>query len=388
MKSIAQMIVLIVVTAVSTIKAQDTLQLQSLRTVDVCSGTSRWLITASLGTIRFGDSLESFDITIGYDRNVLRPTDVLKEGTLSAQMSNGPVMNVIVPGELRVFGFNIARSVAGSLPLVAVAGDYIGRCDDNGRLTVPYPPDFNGEFKKRVTVFSSDVVKAVAIAKPNTKAGCRFSSKELQLKEGEEKTSFTVIVDPFQGSSRNRIIELRNVQSADSSIYKIDTVQATGMCNIDSVERNGLRTRVFVSVDSINNLSPISIEVTVARRAIDEVKTVRLVGALKNQDSCSCVDPVLTDTVSIVISPVVSTVQSSFDEHPCTVSVTRDIITGKCDHQRMKKLEVFDLFGRKLREDSEDNSTSADLSTDSLPNGIYMIRMLCGNNQTVKTIVK
>ena len=382
------MIVLIVVTAVSTIKAQDTLQLQSLRTVDVCSGTSRWLITASLGTIRFGDSLESFDITIGYDRNVLRPTDVLKEGTLSAQMSNGPTMNVIVPGELRIFGFNIARSVAGNLPLVAVAGDFIGRCDDNGSLTIPYPPDFNGEFKKRVTVFTADVVKSVAKAKPNPTAGCRFSSNELQLKAGDEKTSFSVNVEPFSGSSRRRLIELRNVQAADSTIYEIDNVQATSKCNIDSVHSNGLRTRVFVSVDSLDNISPISIEVSVARRAVTEVKTVRIVGTLKNLDSCSCVDPVLTDSISIEISPVVSTVQSSLDEQPCTVSVANDIITGKCDHQRMKTLEVFDLFGKRLREDSEDNTTSVDLSTDSLPNGICIIRMQCGNTQTVKTIVK
>ena len=89
--------------AISTVKAQDTLKIESLRTIDVCSDSKRFLISASLGSIRFADSLESFDITIGYDRNVLRPTDVLKEGTLSGQMSNGPTMNIVVPGEMRIF---------------------------------------------------------------------------------------------------------------------------------------------------------------------------------------------------------------------------------------------------------------------------------------------
>ncbi len=388
MKSYAQMIVLIVMTAFSTIKAQDTLRIQSLRTVDVCSGSKRWLISASLGTIRFSDSLESFDITIGYDRNVLRPTDVLKEGTLSSQMSNGPTMNVIVPGEMRVFGFNIARSVAGNLPLVAVAGEFIGQCDQPGVLTVPYPPDFNGEFKRRVTVFTTDNVQAVALPKPNPAVGCRFSTDSLDLAAADDRASFTINVDSFVGNSSRRVVELRNVIAGDSAAYKVDNVQAISNCTIDSVERTGFGTRVFVMVDTVDEGNPSSLLVTISRGTLTEAKSVRLVGELKNIDSCSCVNPALTDTVVIRIAPVVSTVHTSIDEHPCTVSVSNDRITGECDHQLMKSIDVFDLFGRKLREESTENSTTVCVSSDSLPSGIYFVRMQCGKNQTVKTIVK
>ena len=165
LKSFVFLTVLTISMVVSTVTAQDTLRIQSLRSVDLCSDKKRWLLAISLGTIRFSDSLESFDITIGYDKSILRPTDVLKEGTLSSQMTNGPTLNTVVPGEMRIFGFNVARSVSGSVPLVAVSGDFLGSCADEGVLNIPYAPDFNTEFKKRFSVTMIDDIVPVKIGR-------------------------------------------------------------------------------------------------------------------------------------------------------------------------------------------------------------------------------
>ncbi len=373
-------------TAISTVKAQDTLRVESLRTIDVCSGSKRWLVSASLGTVRFSDSLESFDITIGYDRNVLRPTDVLKEGTLSGQMSNGPTMNIVVPGELRIFGFNVARSVAGSVPLVAIAGDFTGSCEESSLLSVPYPPDFNSEFKKKVDVYVADEVKSIAQPKLISGAGCHFDTDSLIFSPVIEKLTLRVELDPYQGGERQKVLELRPTSQSDTNGYQISGVKATNNCTVDSLLFSESSTRTFVTVDEVNK--PATVEVTVERRALVETFKSRIVGTVQDQSACSCVKPALSDTVVLKIDPVVSTLTSSIDEHNCTVSVRNGTIIGKCDHERMKRLEVFDLLGRGLREESESKSTSVEVSSDNLPNGIFIVRMLCGSNQTVKTIVK
>lgn len=388
MKSHAQLIVLVAIVAISTVKAQDTLQVKSLRTIDVCSGAKRWLISASLGTIRFADSLESFDITIGYDRRVLRPTDVLKEGTLSAQMSNGPTMNVIVPGEMRIFGFNVARSVAGSVPLIAVAGDFLGSCDDRGVLTVPYPPDFNGEFKRNVTVLTGDIVTAVAVTKNDATAGCRFSTDSLRITDVSESTTFGISIEPYKGSTTERIIEIQGARESDTVYYRITDVRSVDNCRVDSMVRVRHLTKAYVTVDSNGLDRSSSLTVSVGRSNVTTTTVVDLVGSLVHLDSCSCVRPLLSDTVSIKISPIVSSVLSSVDEHTCTVNVRNDNVTGECDHQQMKNLEIFDLYGRRIRGEVKANSTSVEISTDNLPSGILFVRLQCGRNQTVKTIVK
>ena len=85
----------------------------------------RFLITASIGEVYASDSLQSFDITIGYDTSRFRPTDGLSIGTLSEQMKFGdisPFFNFRVPGEMRVGAFTITRNVAGDKPLFADLG--------------------------------------------------------------------------------------------------------------------------------------------------------------------------------------------------------------------------------------------------------------------------
>lgn len=374
--------------AVSTVKAQDTLKIESLRTIDVCSGSKRFLISASIGSIRFADSLESFDITIGYDRNVLRPTDVLKEGTLSGQMSNGPTMNIVVPGEMRIFGFNVARSVSGNIPLVAVAGDFIGSCVLPGVLTIPYPPDFNSEFKKRISVSIGSQVVPVAIPKTNPNAGCQIPSDSVELDSASNEVAFEVNVGGYLGGGRKRSLELKCTRSSDTAFFEISRIQGANYCVVDSVVRSGDLTKAFVTVDSVAVSSQVLLAVSVSKKRNKEKRKVELVASVKELDSCSCVRPVLEDSILIVISPVVTSVASSVDDHICTVNARNGNIIGECDHEQMKSLSVFDLYGRMLRDASKQNSTSVEVSSDDLPSGVYLVRMQCGRNQTAKTIVK
>lgn len=387
MKNVAQMIVLAVILAVSTVRAQDTLKIESLRTVDVCSDSRRWLLAASIGSIRFADSLESFDITIGYDREVLRPTDVLKEGTLSGQMSNGPTMNLIVPGEVRIFGFNVARSVAGNIPLVAVSGDFVGSCEANGGLTVPYPPDFNSEFKRKYTVNVVDQVKAVAVAKVENLYGCTYDRDTLFLTSNEETNTVQVSAGISAKSGTERVVELRSASAVDPLMLEVVSSTVNEPHRIDSMVATERGVSLFVTSGPGKEKVPMVISSTIRRSKKDYEGVQKIEAALRETDNCVCVKPGLKDTLVVKISPVVS-VRSSVDDPTCTVNVTSDRITGKCDHQKMKSLDVFDLYGRNILMAAEFERPEVEVSTADLPSGFYLVRLSCGKSQTTKSIVK
>lgn len=388
MKSYAIVTVLTAVMVVSTVAAQDTLRIQSLRSVDLCSGTKRWLIAVSVGTVRFSDSLESFDITIGFDKSILRPTDVLKEGTLSSQMSNGPIMNTTVPGELRIFGFNVARSVAGNSPLVAVAGDYLGTCSEEGVLTLPYAPDFNSEFKKKYSVNTMDRIQTVVNPRVVPSLGCIF-----------EKKNDTATVDVFRKSvllTVNRTGNGDDMRGAIDVRLEGDTDQVSlygavcDNCSITEIfwANRTMRTDYYEVTDPRTTSEAIIWRPILERRDNSIRSTVRLIATVRNRDSCSCIVPGRRDTVEVVFEKAVVGVKESHDDGSCTIQVNDDLIVGKCLHHETKALELYDLYGRRVLAPTTNESQWASLSTTQLSHGVYFATMTCGGGWKQKTIVK
>lgn len=388
MKSNVLVAVLITAIVVSTATAQDTLKVQSLRSVDLCSDKKRWLLAVSLGTISFSDSLESFDITIGFDRNVIRPTDVLKEGTLSGQMSNGPTMNTVVPGEMRIFGFNVARSVAGNLPLVAVSGDFVGSCADKAILTLPFAPDFNSEFKRRYTISRIDEIQTVVNRRQLLNLGCSFETQADTFAVGEvSKTYVTTVSRTGNADDMRGVLEYRII--SDSGLIQYKESQCDN-CLIDSVDRGQEdAVKIYFSVqDSSRSRDNIVFRTTINRRALDITTKAKLIASVSNRDSCSCSVPARRDTVKIVLEKSVVGIESSQDDGSCTIDVRDGVVFGKCLHHGMKELELYDLFGSIVRTTSKHENEWLELSTMYLSHGMYFARMKCDGGWKRKTIVK
>lgn len=388
MKNNVLVAVLITSMVVSTVAAQDTIRVQSLRSVDLCSDKKRWLLAVSLGTISFSDSLESFDITIGFDKNVLRPTDVLKEGTLSGQMSNGPTMNNVVPGEMRIFGFNVARSVSGSLPLVAVSGDFVGSCTDIGVLTLPYAPDFNSEFKRRYSLSRIDEIQPLINRRVVATLGCTIESSVDTFRVGEtSRTYLTSIGRTGNSDDLKGIIEFR-IES-DSGMLEYDQSSCKN-CLVDSVKLGTFNSTMvyYTVVDSSRSKDPVEFSTTLKRRTFDALAEARIIASVRNSDTCTCTVPGRLDTVRILLEKSVVGVESSQDDGICTIEVRDDLIIGKCLHHGMKELGLFDLFGNTVLTNSKHGNEPVEMSTLDLSHGLYIIAMKCDGGLKRKTIVK
>ena len=369
-------VVLAVLSAASTLSAQDTLWFQSYRTVDVCSNERRWLLAVNLGKVLPSDSLVSFDITIGYDRTKLRPTDVLKEGTLSAGMAYEPFLNTVVPNEMRIAGGNIIKTVYGDIPLVAVAGDFLGSCADFDSLGYPWPSTFNSEFKRKFSVVRRDSVKAIAVAKSNNKSGLRSALTTISISDTQWAE--------FQVSGTS----LRT----DSARYRF-TVKSTRP-GLSVVSDRGLKGLTNVSSSKIKD--GIEILATVFESAPEMIlryehgtqqrpDTAVITMSTEDLTECTCEKPTLRDTMNVLINPTVSVASS--DEHIETIRMHNDALTIQCDHEEMKTVQIYSLQSELMLQTELKGFNSA-VSLSNLSNGSYAVRVICGKHQHVKMILK
>lgn len=369
---------------VSTVAAQDTLRIQSLRSVDLCSDKKRWLIAVSVGTVRFSDSLESFDITIGFNSKHLRPTDVLKEGTLSAQMSNGPTMNTVTPGEMRIFGFNVARSVAGDVPLVAVAGDFIGSCSDHGDLTLPFPPDFNGEFKKRYSINIVDSVETFTKKRLSSVSGCRFNEDSLVIKDELAGKSTLSVLGKGADKIVNGRIELLFLGGHEG--MSIGTVHEVN-CTLDSMIKTTTGALVYFHANNQDTALPLL--VVESRRESESVTgRYKIETSVYNVDDCSCILPGLRDTIDVAIEKPTVGIGTSYDDGSCTIEVKDDFVIGKCLHHAMEKFEVYNRLGERILASTTNENGWMTVSTMGLSHGLYFAKLKCDGGWKQKTIVK
>ncbi len=383
MKVNVLVVALVVFMATNAARAQDTLRINSLRVVDLCSGEKSWLMTLSLGRINFSDSLESFDIAIGYERGVLRPTSVLKEGTLSAQFSNGPVMNTVTPNEMRIYGFNIARSVAGDLPLFAVSGDFLGTCSDIGRFTIPIAADFNGEFKRRYEVSVLDSVVSVARKKTDSQYGVAFARELDTISDISEATSIRLRLKGFESSKVTQNIRVGLLTSQDSNSVTFGQASCIG-CSLKSSEVSATSASILIDGPFVDTSSVV---LKIQRRSAESVGTVRLISSVDETEDCSCRKAGLSDTSSVIVLRPNVNVKPSTDDGTCTLDAGNGIVRGVCHHLQTKSLEMFDLHGRSVQ-NVESTNGDVSLSTAELVTGMYFVVFQCNTVRTLKLIVK
>jgi hypothetical protein len=369
--------VLAVITAASTLSAQDTIRFESYRTVDVCSNERRWLLAVNLGKVLPSDSLVSFDITIGYDRTLLRPTDVLKEGTLSSGMAYEPFLNTVVPNEMRIAGGNIIKTVYGDLPLVAVAGEFLGSCSQFDTLGYPWPSTFNAEFKKKITVARRDTVKAIATAKSNKNAGIQSDDDSVVIDGTSNAVNLLLKGSLLQGdSTRYRF----HVKSTAPQLRIASDKPMKGLVNVSEKQ---VKDGIEIDATVVDPSPDFQVRYDVSEQTRPSTAIITIASEVLRD--CACEKPTLRDTVQIKIDPTVSVTSS--DEHIENLYVHNDVLVIQCDHEEMKTVQMFTLQGVLVMKTTITGANNT-LSLSSLAKGGYVVRTTCGEHQHGKLILK
>lgn len=368
------MLMLAVFTAASTVALSlDTLKIRSYRVINTCSNEKRFLIDAYLGEIYASDSLQSFDITIGYDTSLIRPTDGLTMGTLSSQMTFSdvsPFFNFRIPGEMRVGAFTIDRNVRGDQPFFAIAGEFRGSCTDSTWFDLPWEATFNEEFKRKVSLYRTDTVTAIAAATADINYGL-FASGEPDTIPGLDSTRMVSFVRSLPEQLRNSSTVSKIALETNNHVI-IDTIFVP---QPDSIVINSSRTSVEVydKGQTIND----TMTIVLRSRSQDETATVMATTSTRSFAKCGCISPDGIDTIQITTTnePDVSVHMDSHESTGIKVRVTNSRLEIQFLHGQPSTVQMYTLQGERLM-----NLTSTGeflwVATDQLPKGPYLLSVV------------
>jgi hypothetical protein len=365
------MLLLAVLTAASNITAaSDTLIVRSYRIINTCSNEQRWLIDAYMGEVFASDSLQSFDITIGYDTSLITPTDGLSSGTLSAQMPFGefsPFFNFRIPGEMRVGAFTIDRNARGDLPLFAIAGNFKGTCPDRTFFTLPWEATFNEEFRSKVTVFLTDTVYSKAVAVMNDSIGI-YIDQVIDTIPGKDSTR-TIQFVRMNSSLLNDLRVRSTVRLGLPDVFKITAVSNTGS---DLIEFNTDSTTI--SFDGSASSLTDTFSVTVRSLTNSRDTSDMIVTSVDVLDTCGCIDPNGTDTVSVYSSekPVTSVAAAFHESTGITTSITDNEVEIQFLHGQPGTVQIYSTIGEKISSVTSQQDVVR-LSTEQFSKGQYFL---------------
>lgn len=368
-------ILLTALAAVSSVtSATDTLTINSHRIINTCSGEKRWLLSASIGEVFDSDSLMSFDITIGFDTTLLRPTDGLFAGTLAEQMKFAdisPGVNFRVPGEMRVSAFTITRNVKGNLPLFAVAGEYVGSCGSFDSLTVPWAPEFNEEFKKWTKTIVTSRVSTRAIPTPNPNEGVSVIEEALIFNQGEPIRNLSSLVR-VPSNSGQRIKTTYQLLQEHASIQDIRVIALDPV-----VEINDEKSKAEVTFTASSQGDTVYLRIEGVSQSDKQLDT--LVANVQILDTCSCSQPTILSRVPIVIDSIVVSTASDLNEDPLTVEHYSNRLIVKSLHGDLQKILVSDLLGRVQLALSIKNQPFVEIPTTEFGSGLFILTMTTAN---------
>ena len=388
MKSLVVVLLVVASAASSLTAASDTLRVISYRVVDMCSSEQRWLIAAYMGPVYNSDSLQSFDITLGYDTSRITPTDGLISGTLADQMKFGdlsPYFRFVVPGEIRAGAFTVTRNVVGDLPLFAVAGTYKGECGDIDTLTLPWNPNsgFNEEFKGFITTFASDSIIAVAEPRDDPSQGPIVLQDSVQFSGRDSTDTATVRVDQ-QELTESEVVDLLWIQ--DDDLVVIDSVLNV---DADSIKYSLKRDSVWV-YRTVGETPTIEYDVIFRSTTESEDTVTRALISSSVLTDCGCVTPTRSDEL-ILRSQHTTTSVDERDVHESTDLLIRhlsDALELQCSHGQPWNVMVVDLTGRRVASTRVEPGTISWLSLSPLPKGTYIVYAFNGKRTQGLTIAR
>jgi len=368
--------------------ASDTLRVLSYRKIDMCSGERSWLISFSIGEVFASDSLQSFDITVGFDTSQITPTDLLISGTLADQMRFGdlsPFMTTVVPGELRVGGFTVTRNVRGDLPLVAVSGSYKGECGDADTFSLAYNPNsgFNAEFKGEITTFISDSIIAIAIPRVDDSQGMSFEEDTLLIQGKDSVGLSTVSISQSElvGSSM-----IDSITITDSDLFEIDSIWAEGIDSV-RISTTGQTAQVFRSVSS-EETGTYTVRFRSLTEERDTMTSVRISTSVTS--ICGCVTPMRTDELFLRSQHTTTSIVQR-DVHESTdlrITQFSEALELQCSLGQPWRVMVVDLMGRQLASTTVTPGITSRLSLSPLPKGAYIVYASNGTKAQGMTIAK
>ncbi|MFM8436940.1 MAG: T9SS type A sorting domain-containing protein [Candidatus Kapaibacterium sp.] len=343
--------------------------------VDYCSSDSTFIVIIDCGTLSNADSLLLYDISIRYPATKVSFKQVLYQGTLSENIESKGFGSRDT-GEVRVYGFNVARFLTGAKPLVALLFRHTAVCTDSLRIGFSNLPEFNPEAKVYIREAKSDVVRFYTTSTSGS-LKFQFSNDTIVLKQGV--SSFrTVLGWRMSGQGRIRGFSLRLKSSAE---FQIDSTSCTdGML----VKTSKIADGFFLRVEGGQNTVPLSDSLNLfLSSTADFTRPVPIIISDFTKDTCSCVVNAAMDSLHVAREMI-----SSVDADDCAVDMASDGDVWEIENRTATGLsaEIFDLAGQVIWKSFVAAQAREALNAGVFARGLYFVRFSTPTGLYVKKL--
>lgn len=363
----------------STAKSKNySLKLLDKSPIDLCGKEfeRQVVIAPYLGAIKKSDSIVGYEISISYDPKIVRMNQKLFTNTLARFFEYKNMIFDSERGEIVFDGLvdfkGNLRSVAGDLPLFAVAGDFIGKCGEEAKFKVNYYKfyGFNG------TIDSTSGITIVGniVEKPNRVLGFKVSDDIRSLKKDStivyEVNLNMGILDSLNYwkiklSADNDSLDIQNIRTSNN----VDLLNITkGNDNSYLLElkvNNSEAPKLFFDVKSFKSDS------SIFNLEFETIETTECICATTFLNSTIVIENLETKKVDTTTSAVEQDISSDFY-----------LLNNKIVAMSTLDIEVYNISGVKV--DKENCNINEVYNTEQLAKGIYFIKIT--SKDVIKTI--
>lgn len=365
----------------------DTLVIRSQRIVDLCNPEdSKPLIVLDMGTVNHTDSFELFDITIKVTPPKIVFTSILTANTLSSTMTalGGPYLGSPEPGYFRVYGFTINRPVTGSLPIIALLGQWNGECSDSVFVEIAYEPEYNEEFAGREWSDKAVLIETTHNAKAdlNTRIMVPRDSVIISPYDSVTTITFSIEFDKVLSTDAEIAFTIPKYKVIDSVTLNAEDFDITYTVSADETMIVA-RPRQLIKKDSVT--------LQIYTQKIKEEEVFHVTVQLRNRESeCYCYFASQRD--SLIVRKMQDTTSTNvdfdvgFDKH--WISITQEFITVQNQHQSPMEIRMLDMTGRSHYNNVVPVGHIAVITIGGLSSGMYFVHSKCWKKFSTQMFLK
>ncbi len=341
------------------------LELLDFNPIDLCGKEfqKEVIVAPSIGNIIKSDSLIGFELSLGYDPEIVRMNKVLYINTFADRFKFKQSYTESETGEI-VFEGAVGlqgqpNPLSGDMPLVGFAGDFIGDCDDSVEFTVNYFFPLDG-FKGSVDEDTTLTIVGNIVDKPTRMIGFKFDNTDLKLKKD---STALLNIDLDLG-------ELSSLEYWKAKVsFDTDSLTLVGVEGSDSVEvelNYADNTGYFIEMKVINaddanitlNIASAKYDTADVKVTIETVETTECICATRFPESIKIFNNYQSDTVVTNVD----------------YSDSYEYLDGRILAKKVGTVvQVYDILGNKI--DEEVCNVNSVYDSNRLRKGIYFIKV-------------
>lgn len=381
---------LLLILLISSLSAQNnekiTPTLTGVNKIDICGSKSEqeFTVLLTIGEIKRSDSLFGYNFEIKYDPTKIKFKFISTIGTLSEffEIKQFTILEKDsairgTAGHLNPF----LSPVQGNLPLLALLGEWVGKCNDTTELKLSYI-EFTDEFKKGLNEPQNLKIWAEVADKPDRKLVAKFIQNELLFNDNNDK-----IAKMFLSSNGNKVNWIKINLHTNNTLFQIEDIYSNKNENISWIYLND-STNVLINLLPRENNVEDTLFIRVKNNCAIGYNEGNITISQISINECDCIKNYEYNQLTMISDiPDTTTGINLKDDLVIDYQKNCECFIIRNDNANKMKINIYDIYGRSMYKNLfYDEFIRIDAR--NFPNAVYFFEIISQDKRMIKNLIK